>query len=277
MGCVAEIQGEPQRAEKLYKQCLKLARELHHVDGIAVALSSLGSIARYRERYAQAMAYYQESGRIWQKLGRKAVITLILREQGYIAFRQDEIALAAGFFTEGLLLAQELGRTRSIVSTLVGLAAVAFAIDEYEAAVRLLGATTTLLSKSNQVLLPIYQVDYDRSMSEVHRALNVAIFDRAWTEGQALSLEQVIAEALELATKAELTAANTRSTLPAGLTPREVEVLRLVAQGLTNFKVASELVISPRTVNTHLSNIFRKLKTSSREVATRFALEHGLV
>jgi DNA-binding NarL/FixJ family response regulator len=41
--------------------------------------------------------------------------------------------------------------------------------------------------------------------------------------------------------------------------------------------VASELVISPRTVNTHLSNIYRKLNTSSREIATRFALEHGLV
>jgi DNA-binding CsgD family transcriptional regulator len=56
-----------------------------------------------------------------------------------------------------------------------------------------------------------------------------------------------------------------------------VEVLRLVAQGLTNFKVAAELVISPRTVNTHLGSIYRKLNTSSREVATRFALEYGLV
>jgi DNA-binding CsgD family transcriptional regulator len=223
------------------------------------------------------MAYYQESGRIWQKLGRKAVITLILREQGYLALRQDAIVLAAGFFTESLLLAQDLGRTRSIVPTLVGLTAVACTINEYELAVRLLGATTTLLSKSNQVLVPIYQVDYDHSMSAARAALDIVTFDQAWTEGQALSLEQAIVEALELATKAELTAVNTRSTPPAGLTPREVEVLRLVAQGLTNSKVASELVISPRTVNTHLSNTYRKLNTSSREVATRFAIEHGLV
>lgn len=64
---------------------------------------------------------------------------------------------------------------------------------------------------------------------------------------------------------------------PAGLTSREVEVLRLVAQGLTNFKVAAQLVISPRTVNNHLGSISRKLNTSSRAVATHFALEHGLV
>jgi predicted ATPase/DNA-binding CsgD family transcriptional regulator len=277
MGCVAEIQGDPQHAERLYKQCLKVARELHYVDGIAVVLSSLGSVARYRERYPQAMAYYQESGRIWQKLGRKAVITLILREQGYIALHQDAIVLAAGFFTKSLLLAQDLGRTRSIVPTLVGLTAVACVIDEYELAVRLLGATTALLSKSNQVLVPIYQLDYEHSMSAAQTALDVATFDQAWTEGQALSLEQAVVEALELATKAELTTVNIGSTPPAGLTPREVEVLRLVAQGLTNFKVASELVISPRTVNTHLSNIYRKLNTSSREVATRFAIKHGLV
>ena len=67
-----------------------------------------------------------------------------------------------------------------------------------------------------------------------------------------------------------------RQVYPAGLTRREVEVLRLVAQGLTNSNVAADLVISPRTVNTHLSSIYRKLNTSSREVAIRFALEHGL-
>ena len=70
---------------------------------------------------------------------------------------------------------------------------------------------------------------------------------------------------------------STRKVYPAGLTRREVEVLRLVAQGLTNSNAAAHLVISPRTVNTHLTSIYRKLNTSSREVAIRFALEHGLV
>jgi DNA-binding CsgD family transcriptional regulator len=70
---------------------------------------------------------------------------------------------------------------------------------------------------------------------------------------------------------------STRQVYPAGLTRREVEVLRLVAQGLTNSNVAAHLVVSPRTVNTHLTSIYRKLNTSSREVAIRFALEHRLV
>ena len=64
---------------------------------------------------------------------------------------------------------------------------------------------------------------------------------------------------------------------PAGLTAREVEVLRLVAQGMTNARVAQELYLSPRTVQRHLNSIFRKLGVASRAAATRLAVEHGLV
>ena len=64
---------------------------------------------------------------------------------------------------------------------------------------------------------------------------------------------------------------------PAGLTTREVEVLRLVAQGLTDIQIADRLVISRRTVNTHLTSIYSKLGVESRATATRFAVEHQLV
>ena len=63
---------------------------------------------------------------------------------------------------------------------------------------------------------------------------------------------------------------------PAGLTAREVEVLRLVAQGLTNAEVAARLSLSPRTVDRHLNAIYTKAGLSSRSAATRFALEHQL-
>jgi ATP/maltotriose-dependent transcriptional regulator MalT len=63
---------------------------------------------------------------------------------------------------------------------------------------------------------------------------------------------------------------------PGGLTTREVEVLRLVAAGLTNRAIAGELVISEKTVARHLSNIFTKLDVSSRSAATAYAYEHGI-
>jgi len=65
--------------------------------------------------------------------------------------------------------------------------------------------------------------------------------------------------------------------LPAGLSAREAEVLRLVAAGLTNRAIAEALTISERTVDRHVSNIYTKLEVSTRAAATAFAYEHGLV
>ena len=63
---------------------------------------------------------------------------------------------------------------------------------------------------------------------------------------------------------------------PAGLTSREVEVLGLVAAGMTSVQIAENLFLSPRTVNTHINSIYHKIGVNSRAAATRFALEHGL-
>jgi DNA-binding NarL/FixJ family response regulator len=66
------------------------------------------------------------------------------------------------------------------------------------------------------------------------------------------------------------------STSLAGLTAREVEVLRLIAQGWTDAQIAEHLVISPRTVNRHTTSMYSKLGVSSRAAATRYAMEHHL-
>ena len=66
-------------------------------------------------------------------------------------------------------------------------------------------------------------------------------------------------------------------TYLAGLTTREVEVLRLVAQRLSDTQIAAQLIISPRTVSTHLTSIYGKIGVSSRAAATRCAIEHHLV
>jgi len=60
------------------------------------------------------------------------------------------------------------------------------------------------------------------------------------------------------------------------LTPRQAEVLRLLARGWTDAQIAAELFLSRRTVHAHLREIFRKLGVSHRSAATRYAIEHGL-
>ena len=64
---------------------------------------------------------------------------------------------------------------------------------------------------------------------------------------------------------------------PHGLTPRELQVLRLVASGKTNKAIAAELFLSEKTVDRHVSNIFNKLDVRSRAAATAYAYEHKLI
>jgi len=64
---------------------------------------------------------------------------------------------------------------------------------------------------------------------------------------------------------------------PAGLTPREVDVLRLLARGLPNKEIAKHLVISPKTVSNHVEHIYAKIGASTRAAAGMFAMQHGLL
>jgi DNA-binding NarL/FixJ family response regulator len=99
-----------------------------------------------------------------------------------------------------------------------------------------------------------------------------------------MTLEQVLAAqgAVTMPARAEarlcsVSPPGKASPSPDGLTAREVEVLRLVAQGLTNEQVAQRLVISARTVDTHLTAIYSKIGVSSRVAATRYAMQQHLV
>ena len=101
-------------------------------------------------------------------------------------------------------------------------------------------------------------------------------------EGAALELEAARAafDALGAApdvARVDALAGSAQSVDTHGLSPRELEVLRLVASGRTNRQIAAELVMSEHTVARHVQNIFTKLSVPTRAAATAFAFEHGLV
>ncbi len=89
-------------------------------------------------------------------------------------------------------------------------------------------------------------------------------------EGRAMTLEQVLAQALEEPTRPARPSAGLLST-------RELEVLALVAQGLSDAQVAENLYVSPRTVGGHLRGAYRKLEVKSRTAAVKRARELGLI
>lgn len=118
----------------------------------------------------------------------------------------------------------------------------------------------------------------------LHNLLDEHVFAAAWAKGQAMSPKQAIAArhssiqapAISVVEKQPVVSIFSPHALHDDLTQRERDVLCLVAQGLTDAQVAERLIISRRTVNFHLTSIYRKLEVSSRSAATRYALEHHL-
>jgi len=108
-------------------------------------------------------------------------------------------------------------------------------------------------------------------------ALGEERIEAAQSAGRALSLEEAIDEAQRVpAVQAEVDTQETRTRTSGGLTEREMEVLRLVAAGKRNQEIASELVLSTRTVAHHVEKIFNKLGVGSRTAAAAIALKRGL-
>jgi DNA-binding NarL/FixJ family response regulator len=129
----------------------------------------------------------------------------------------------------------------------------------------LLGAAESLRERAGAAWPAFAHADSESSADRARRALGDERFAAEWARGRAMGA----AEILGLARPRP-------SGHPAGLILREVEVLRLVAGGLTDAQVAERLVLSVRTVHSHVRSIYRKLGVSSRTAATGYALRQGL-
>jgi DNA-binding CsgD family transcriptional regulator len=104
----------------------------------------------------------------------------------------------------------------------------------------------------------------------------LAVLDEAQGLCTPLDARPALDRAARLAARLAAVAASPTPALPAGLSAREAEVLRLLAEGLANAAIAERLALSPRTVGTHLTTIYGKLGVDGRAAAIRVALDHGL-
>ena len=188
-----------------------------------------------------------------------------------------EIALAGGSIDDALASAAELGRIAEETQTPAFVAQAAEAAGSVALASGDVDGALARLREAwtgwQELRLP-----YEASRARVRfaRALG-AVGDE---EGATLELRAALAgfERLGAVRDAGEVAdlLGTPDALPAGLTTREAEVLRLLASGKTNRDIAVELVISQHTVGRHLQNLYAKLGVSSRSAATAYAFEHGL-
>ena len=273
-------EGNLTRARPLVEESLTLFRELEDKEGVAFSLDLLGRIHLRQGNSAQARICAEESLAFFKSIGSRRGCVQPLTLLARVATLQGDNAAARALYEEGLAIAGEVNARGFLAFCLVGLGEVAAAGGQVAWAVQLWGAARALYEIIGTSLPPVERTTYERLVTAARAQLGEEAFAAAWMQGRAMTPEQALAAGETAATPGEMPKVPPSVTppvaYPAGLSTREVEVLRLVAQGLSNAQIAERLIISPYTVNAHMRSIYSKLEVSSRIAVMQFATRHHL-
>jgi predicted ATPase/DNA-binding CsgD family transcriptional regulator len=287
MGWIAHARGERDGAGPLLEDSLALARESGDQRTVAQTLLFLGDLRLRQGSPAEAATFFQESLEFYETVADSWCLAWAQGGLGDVARLQGDHRQALARLQLALALYQESDSRSEIPFVLEALALAAAAGEQPGPATRLWAAASALREAVHSPLPAAYEADYAPALEKLRTRLGDEAYAAAWAEGRAMTLKQALALASELSAPAEpeprqpveVTDGSPEAQGQAGdvgLTPRETEVLRLLASGLTDAEIAEELVISPRTVGKHVQSIYGKLDLHTRSAATRWALEHRL-
>jgi DNA-binding CsgD family transcriptional regulator len=184
-------------------------------------------------------------------------MALVARAQLHRA--EGELKQGESVLHEALDLHKNLDAKLGVVDALEALAAIAVGHESLTEAARLLGAADALRKTIGYVRFPSEREAHEADVTVTREGLGLEAFEAAWNEGAAMSMDEAIAYAQRGRGERKRPSAGWDS-----LTPAELDVVKLVGEGLTNPQIGDRLFISKRTVQTHLYRIFAKLAISSR-------------
>ncbi len=273
--------GDYQRARSLWYEALARFQSLP--DGVkwaALVQHHLGLVAYGEEDLDQAASQLEDARILHHKGNDRRGVASSLIASALVAREHGDVARSAAMYRESLTLWEELGIQEGLAAWLAGVATLAVARDRLVQAARLFGAAARLAEQVGVTFHLPERAAYDRAQFTIRGEIGETRFQTAHAEGRELTQDQAVAEALTLlsAWDAETIAAS----LPTEqndfeLTPRERDVLQLLATGSTDREIAAALFVSPRTIQTHVANIRKKLDAGSRTEAAALAFRHDLV
>ncbi len=278
LGMVLLIQGDLARAHPRLEESLSISRKLGYKRNIGLSIYFLGMAAFLQGDVVRARSLLEESLVFFKEVGERGRIAEVLGSLGLISFSQGDYAAAHALLEESLKITRKLDYKLDTSACLEVLAAVVAAQGEPVRAVWFMSAAQVLRETIGTPLPSLLQAMHEFTIASVRTQLGEQAFDAAWAEGRAMTPEQVLAAPEpQMMPSPTPPPANVPVPYPDGLTTREMDVLRLLAQGLTSAQIAEQLIIGVVTVNFHVRSIYSKLGVTSRSAATRYALEHHLV
>jgi ATP/maltotriose-dependent transcriptional regulator MalT len=279
LGAQIDALGERERAMASTEAGLAIAREIAEPEPMVLALSNLAEMTWLQGEGAQAAARYEEALTLARAHRVDWVVPQILLGLARTTLDLHDYQRAVGFLRESLELGSARGNTVDVIETMEGLAELAAATGHMAQAGRLIGAADRLREEIAMPPLPDEVVRLDPVLRALDAAMGADGVAAAMAAGRALSPQEAVAEALAVSGdpfEPSGVAAEDHLAMH-GLTIREMEVLRLLAQGHSNRDIGEALFISPATAARHVANIFTKLDVGTRAQATAYAHQHGLV
>ncbi len=280
LGRATTRQGDPS-GRALSEESVALFREIGEKWGLALSLDFLGQVMRDWGEEQASSVLHEESLALYQEMGHKWGVGLELSNSGRVALRQGDHIEARARLEEALALQKEVGDKRAIAWTLHPLGDLARDEGDYGRAVSLynesLGMFRELGDKegtasSLALLAEVARLQGDSARATELRAESQVLFD----ELDAADLDKESGKRSQ-GSDTHIPHSELHTPRSDDLTRREIEVLRLIAGGLTAAQVAERLFLSTRTVQAHVRSIYTKLGITSRSAVTRYAVEHGLV
>ncbi len=274
LGILHSSRGERARGAALLDESLRLFRDLKDQPGLAFAYLNLGNSAIYAGDAARAAPLLNESLSLFRALGDTRYVAIANTMLGLSLTFLGNAAEAAVPLAEGVRGHWEAGDRTYLAYAMMVKAGVCLRLKQPARATRLLGAAGALREVLGGSLAPSTLALHERLVAALHSQLSPAEFDAAWAAGRALTLEQAVAEAVAGAETLQPLPPPVTMHPPMGvhepLTPREVAVAELLAQGCTDRQIAATLAISVRTVNSHVQHLLGKLGVRSRwQIAER--------
>jgi non-specific serine/threonine protein kinase len=266
---------EPSHPLALFREAEAIFRTLHAVPWLAVTLNSIGAIYREIGELDQAIELIEEGLALARKDDVAWIIAVSLGQLGRVYRMKNDLALAIELDQQAVRLWHDIGDWWRMSRAINELGVAAQQTGCYEHAARLLGGSEALREQYGAAFMPVLTLAYERATVDIQRQLGGDVFAAAWNAGRSLSLDELLD--LVAATPSATTAPQPRATPAAGLSSREMEVLRLLVAGHSDRQIAETLFISHRTAQGHVGSIFNKLGVNSRTAAATTAIRLGLV
>lgn len=273
-GDIASQLGSYDKARERLNESLVLARQDGDAFRIAHTFNALGDLCRLEQNYVEAASAYENGMALLRELGAQHDLGSILCNLGYTRLYLGDVDLAQSLFNESMSTHQTQQNEPGIAECLIGYAATAIKRGLPAAGARLLAAATVISGQSSGSLWKATRMEFERYLDLACLQLQQAEFQSEQSIGSTMSLEEAVTYAQNLPLKPSAPTVDEKT--PDGLTGREREVAMLIGQGKSNSEIATELVLSKRTVETHVGHILSKLGLSNRTQVMRWAIDHRL-